>query len=167
MRDLERYLLWGAIVILFIIVLWPRASMYSGEPKSITQLAEFTDLNDGIKRLYNDQILRGLKAWAPTFNKWWTDIPADAKAQLTGMFKQAADQQVANAATAKTINGLDVLKKSMRRQTSSPPPNPPPSPSPPPTVNRVSKYMTQPFMPMVSGFSLQDAIDKANNATKI
>jgi hypothetical protein len=158
MHDLERYLLWGAVIVLFVLYLWPRTAGYTSEPNSITKLAEFSLLNDDIKRLYNDQILRGLKAWAPTFNKWWTDIPADAKAQLIGDFKRAADVQVTNAGSAKMTNGLEVL-----RRVTNPPPPPPSSGN----ATSTSTYTVQPFMPMVSGFSLQDALNKANNATKI
>jgi hypothetical protein len=167
MHDIERYLLWGAVIVLFVLFLWPKMSGYSGEPNSITKLAEFTSLPVDIQRIYNDDILRAIKAWAPTISKWWSDIPANDKARLKGMFKQAADQQVANAATAKAQNGSDLLKGMM-----GPPPGQSPQQSPSPSGNAMtnsttSNYMVQPFMPMMSGFSLQAAIDKANNATKV
>jgi hypothetical protein len=161
MHDIERYLLWGAILVLFALYFWPKMSGYTYEPNSITKLAEFSLLNDDIKRLYNDQILRGLRAWAPTFNKWWTDLPMDARAQLTGMMKQAADQQVTNATQAKTMNGVEILKKGMAPQTVTP------SSGNAMSQSTTSKYMVQPFLPMMSGFSLQDVIAKANSATKI
>ena len=165
MHDIERYLLWGAIIVLFVLFLWPRASMYIGEPNSITKLAEFSLLNVDIQRLYNDQVLRAIRAWAPTINKWWADIPGKDKEQLKGMFKQAADQMVTNAERGKAMNGVDVIKRLMRG-----PPTPPQtsSPSPPPSPpTNTSKYMTEPFMPMVSGFNLQNALNKVSEATKV
>lgn len=165
---MERYLLWGAIVVLFIMALWPRREMYTGEPNSITKMEEFKDLNDGIKHLYNDNILRGIKAWVPTFNKWWKDLSPEGKAELKGMIKQAADMQVANAAKGATTNGVDLYQKYMGPST--------PAPAPSASTGMVnttqalintSGYTVEPFMPMMSGFSLQGALAKAADATKM
>ena len=163
MHDIERYLLWGAIIVLFVMFLWPRSSMYVGEPNSVTRLAEFTLLTTDIQRLYNDQILRAIRAWAPTFNKWWMDLSANKKEELKRMFKQEADRIVKNATDAKTMNGNEVLAKTM---------GPPPqasmgTPAPQPNSNTVSTYMVQPFMPMVSGFNLQEALNKVAESTKV
>jgi hypothetical protein len=173
MHDIERYLLWGAIIVLFVLFLWPRSSMYRGEPNSITRLAEFTLLTPDIQRLYNDQILRAIRAWAPTINKWWADIPGKDKEQLKGMFKQTSDQMVTNAANAKTMNGVEVLQRLMHGPPRAPQTASPPShttmgtPAPLPNSNTVSTYMVQPFMPMVSGFNLQNALNKVSEATKV
>ena len=156
MHDIERYLLWGAVIVLFVLFLWPRASMYSGEPNSITKLAEFSRLTTDIQRLYNDQILRAIQAWAPTLNKWWTDIPTKEKEALKGMFKKSADQMVANAVEAKKKNGFEIMKTMLN--------NPSPQTAP---LTTTSKYITEPFMPMVSGFNLQNALNKVAEATKV
>lgn len=134
--------------------------MYSGEPNSITKLAEFSLLTTDVQRLYNDQILRAIRAWAPTINKWWSDLPVSDKELIKGMFKQSADQMIANAGIAKKKNGVEIMKMMLKKPSDSPSQN---------TYNNtsVSTYMVQPFMPMVSGFSLQDALDKATAATQI
>lgn len=155
MQNLERYLLWGAIIVLFILFFWPRSSMYSGEPKSITKLDEFAPLNDDIKRLYNDHVLRAIKAVMTTYNKWWMDIPVDKKSMIIAELKQFANQTVSTAESARATNGLDVFQQMM-----GPPPQVSTSPGSATSNASVSTYMMEPFMPMRSGFSLEDTLNK-------
>lgn len=189
MHDIERYLIWGAIIVLFVLYFWPKPSMYTGEPHSLTKLDEFALLNDDIKKLYNNQINRAMKAWAPTINKWWTDLASDKKAQINVLVQQAADQVVTNATNAKALNGNDVIAKYFTGGSvyvaSTVPPMPTPAapttpmPSPaartpttgsyftPSSPSTTSRYMTEPFTPMVSTFSLQEALNKVTTATKV
>ena len=158
MQNLERYLLWGAIIVLFILFFWPRSSMYTGEPKSITKLAEFAPLNDDIKRLYNDHVLRVIQAVMTTFNKWWMDIPVDKKSMIIAELKRVANEKVSAVESARAKNGSDVFQEMMGLylQVSTTPG----SPGSVTSNASVSTYMMEPFMPMRSGFSLEDTLNK-------
>ena len=171
MQNLERYLLWGAIIVLFILFFWPRSSMYTGEPKSITKLAEFAPLNDDIKRLYNDHVLRVIQAVMTTFNKWWMDIPVDKKSMIIAELKRVANEKVSAVESARAKNGSDVFQEMMGLylQVSTTPGSPgsvtsnasvSPSPGSVTSNASVSTYMMEPFMPMRSGFSLEDTLNK-------
>lgn len=163
MHDFERYSLWAAIVTLFILYFWPsNSSNYSGEPKSITKLAEFSGLNDEIKRVYNDNIMRAIKAWVPVLNKWWSELKPVEKTDIIKIVKDAADFQVKNAEDAKTVSGSQALERSRASRapqiteiiipsTQSMPAQQPGAVSTP--VTTVSSYMA---MPMISGFTMED-----------
>lgn len=200
MQDLERYLLWGAIVVLFFLILMPRMSGYVGEPKSITKLAEFRGLDDELLKLYNVNVIPVMIEYGKTISKFWKDLPSDTKTQLTAELKKGLSRLQQNAIDGRQMNGKDVLEKmkgpsvdtKVPLQEAEPSKLSPVAPSrvysdqtkvplqeaagtPSPVVIQrayasktpapmKSTYMVQPFMPMISGFSLQDAMTKLERA---
>jgi mRNA-degrading endonuclease RelE of RelBE toxin-antitoxin system len=176
MQDLERYLLWGAIVVLFFLILMPRMSGYIGEPHSITKLTEFSGLDVELLKLYNDNVIPVMIEYGKTISKFWKDLPSDTKTQLTTELKKELSRLRQNAIDGRQMNGKDVLEKMKGRGVDTKVPIQEAAKTPSPAViNKPdyayktpapmkSTYMVEPFMPMVSGFSLQDAMTKLERA---
>lgn len=161
MHNVERYLLWTAIAVLFVLYFFrPMTSNYSGQPNSITKLAEFSSMNDDIKRAYDTTIIPILKEYATTFNKFWGELTTDDKAAISRALTQLLTTQVANAKGARQMNGHDWFTRVAQGGNAAS------SPAASNTAS-VSHYMIQPLVPMVSGFTLQDFVQKAATATKM
>ena len=117
MENLERYLLWGAIIVLFILFFWPKASGYRGEPNSLMRLAEFEYLSDDIKRVYNDTVLKGLQNTMQNVNEKWKRMSLDDKNMLQTRLKSQIDD-VSRIITMPTMSSME--------KTPSPSPTPAP-----------------------------------------
>lgn len=167
MYPAERILLWSAVVILFILYLWPGQSGYIGRKITFMELREFDKVPSDIQKIYQDNALRFADALGETMDKAWNELTPENKKKVTDKYAENVTKVIETMKSAKKQNGNDMAIAFL-----APPMTPMVNPQPtyaPGTrteTSTTSKYMPDPsmFFPMTSGFSLDETLNSIQSS---
>jgi hypothetical protein len=161
MYPAERILLWSAIIILFILYLWPGQSGYIGRKITFMELREFDKVPADIQKIYQDNALRFADALGETMGKAWNELTPENKKKVTDKYAENVTKVIETMKSAKKQNGNDMAVAFLSVGTLPPPQKVEP------TVKQTttSKYMPDPsmFFPMTSGFSLDETLNSVKS----
>ena len=166
MHPAERVILWSAVVILFILYLWPGQSGYVGRKITLMEMREFDKVPGDLQKVYQDNAIRFADALGDVVNKSWNEVSADNKKKVIAKYTDNVTKVIATMQAAKTANGNDManafLAPPMDINKNNPQPNPPTTyaPGTQNETSTTSHYMPPPsmFFPMTSGFSLDESL---------
>ena len=161
MHPAERVILWSAVVILFILYLWPGQSGYVGQKITLMDMREFDKVPGDLQNVYKNNAIRFADALGDVVNKSWNEVSADNKKKVIAKFTENVTKVIATMQAVKNANGNDMANAFL-----APPAQP--QKSAPGTNNETSTtshYMPQPsiFFPMTSGFSLDETLNSVKS----
>ena len=167
MHPAERILLWSAVVVLFILYLWPGQSGYIGRKITFMEMREFDKVPEDLQKVYADNALRFADALGETAEKVWNELTPENKQKVTAKYAENVTKVIETMKSAKKQNGNDMANAFLAAPT-----QPQPLKSEPivkkeeKLVKQVSKYMPQPsmFFPMMSGFSLDETLSSIQSS---
>ena len=79
MYPVERIALWSAVIILFILYLWPGQSGYIGRKITFMEMREFDKVPEDIQKIYQENALRFADALGDAMSKTWSEVSDDNK----------------------------------------------------------------------------------------
>lgn len=160
MYPAERILLWSAIVVLFILYLWPGQSGYVGKKITFMELREFDKVPKDVQKIYQDNALRFADALGETMDKAWNELTPENKKKVTDKYAENVTKVIETMQSAKKQNGNDMANAFLTGPTM---PKPLKSET---TATTVSKYMPDPsmFFPVTSGFSLDETLNSIQSS---
>lgn len=164
MHPAERVILWSAVIVLFILYLWPGQSGYIGRKITFMEMREFDKVPEDIQKVYQENALRFADALGETMGKTWSQVSDENKPKVVAKFTESVTKVIDTMKAAEKQNGNDMAnafltvsvgvsnKAEGPRQTSN-------------ATSTTSKYMPQPsmFFPMTSGFSLDDTLNSVKS----
>lgn len=158
MHSAERVILWSAVVVLFILYLWPGQSGYIGRKITFMEMREFDKVPEDLQKVYQENALRFADALGETMNKTWNEVSAENKPKVIAKFTESVTKVIETMKTAKKVNGNDAATQfltvtvGVEGQKSN-------------DTSTTSKYMPDPsmFFPMTSGFSLDDTLNSVKS----
>ena len=161
MHPAERVILWSAVVILFILYLWPGQSGYIGRKITLMEMREFDKVPGELQKVYQDNAIRFADALGETVGKTWNEVSADNKTKVIAKYTDSVTKVIDTLKDAKKMNGNDAALAFL-----APPAQP--QKSAPGTNNETSTtshYMPPPsmFFPMTSGFSLDETLNSVKS----
>ena len=162
MHPAERIILWSAVIVLFILYLWPGQSGYIGRKITLMEMREFDKVPEELQKVYQENAIRFADALGETMTKTWNEVSAENKTKVITKFTENVTKVIDTMKEAKKMNGNDAAMAFLAVPTSiTPKDNPPPTYAPGTrTETTTSKYMPEPsmFFPMTSGFSLDESL---------
>ena len=163
MHPAERVILWSAVVVLFILYLWPGQSGYVGRKITFMEMREFDKVPVELQKVYKDNALRFADAIGETAEKVWSEVTPENKKKVTDKYTENVTKVIETMKSAKKQNGNDMAIAFLAPPMTPTPITPTPTYAPgtrTETTSTTSKYMPDPsmFFPMTSGFSLDDTL---------
>ena len=160
MHPAERVILWSAVVILFILYLWPGQSGYVGRKITLMEMREFDKVPGDLQKVYQDNAIRFADALGDVVNKSWNEVSADNKKKVIAKYTDNVTKVIATMQAAKTANGNDMANAFLAPPMDINKNNPPGQVRNETATSTTSKYMPEPsmFFPMTSGFSLDESL---------
>lgn len=161
MYPAERVVLWSAVVLLFILYLWPGQSGYIGRKITFMEMREFDKVPEDLQKVYADNALRFADALGDAVNKSWNEVSAENKQKVIAKYTENVTKVIETMQTAKQQNGNDMAIAFLGAPTAG-------AVEPKkeePVIKQVSRYMPEPsmFFPMTSGFSLDDTLNSVKS----
>lgn len=161
MHPAERIIMWSAVVVLFILYLWPGQSGYIGRKITFMEMREFDKVPEDIQKIYQDNALRFADALGETMDKAWNELTPENKQKVTDKYAENVTKVIETMKSAKKQNGNDMAIAFLGMPTVG-------AVAPKkeePVANQVSKYMPDPsmFFPMTSGFSLDETLNSVKS----
>lgn len=165
MHPAERVILWSAVIVLFILYLWPGQSGYVGQKITLMDMREFEKVPGDLQKVYQDNALRFADALGETMGKIWNEVSADNKKKVIAKFTENVTKVIATMNEAKKMNGNDAAMAFLAPPTNINKGNPPGQARNETATSTTSKYMPEPsmFFPMTSGFSLDETLNSVKS----
>lgn len=169
MHSAERVILWSAVVVLFILYLWPGQSGYIGRKITFMEMREFDKVPEDLQKVYQENAIRFADALGETMDKVWSQVSDENKPKVVAKFTENVTKVIDVMKAAEKQNGNDMANAFL-----APPQNfiiqtkgdeavaqGPQGPR----QRATSGYMPQPsmFFPMMSGFSLDDTLNSVKS----
>ena len=160
MHPAERVILWSAVVILFILYLWPGQSGYVGRKITLMEMREFDKVPAELQKVYQDNAIRFADALGETMGKTWNEVSADNKTKVIAKYTDSVTKVIDTLKDAKKMNGNDAAIAFLAPPMDINKNNPPGQARNETATSTTSKYMPEPsmFFPMTSGFSLDESL---------
>jgi hypothetical protein len=155
MHPAERIILWSAVIVLFILYLWPGQSGYIGRKITLMEMREFDKVPEELQKVYQENAIRFADALGETMTKTWNEVSAENKSKVITKFTENVTKVIDTMKEAKKMNGNDAAMAFLAPPTNINKNNPETQ-----VRNETSKYMPEPsmFFPMTSGFSLDESL---------
>lgn len=165
MYPVERIALWSAVIILFILYLWPGQSGYIGRKITFMEMREFDKVPEDIQKIYQENALRFADALGDAMSKTWSEVSDDNKKKVAAKYAENVTKVIQTMQTAKQQNGNDMATAFLGVAAPQQMKNPATTETPG-TIKKVSTYMPQPsmFFPMMSGFSLDETLNSVKSS---
>ena len=168
MHSAERVILWSAVVVLFILYLWPGQSGYIGRKITFMEMREFDKVPEDLQKVYQENAIRFADALGETMDKVWSQVSDENKPKVVAKFTENVTKVIDVMKAAEKQNGNDMANAFLA------PPQPPMQTKGDeavaqgpqgPRQRATSGYMPQPsmFFPMMSGFSLDDTLNSVKS----
>ncbi|BAT22372.1 hypothetical protein [Yellowstone lake phycodnavirus 2] len=172
MHSAERVILWSAVVVLFILYLWPGQSGYIGRKITFMEMREFDKVPEDLQKVYQENALRFADALGETMDKTWNEVSAENKPKVIAKFTESVTKVIETMKAAKKVNGNDAATQFLtvsvgvsNKAEAEEAGRAAGQPGARRTENTTSKYMPDPsmFFPMTSGFSLDDTLNSVKS----
>ena len=168
MHPVERIIMWSAVIVLFILYLWPGQSGYVGRKITFMEMREFDKVPEDIQKIYQDNALRFADALGETMDKAWNELTPENKKKVTDKYAENVTKVIETMKSAKKQNGNDMANAFLSGPTMPQPIKSEPSRDSPAidAKRATSGYMPQPsmFFPMMSGFSLDETLNSVKSS---
>ena len=155
MHPAERIIMWSAVIVLFILYLWPGQSGYVGRKITFMEMREFDKVPVDLQKVYQDNAIRFADALGNTVNKSWNEVTPDNKKKVIDKYSENVTKVIQTMQEANKTNGNDIAIAFLGTpvQTSN-------------ATSTTSHYMPQPsmFFPMTSGFSLDETLNSVKSS---
>lgn len=156
MHPAERIIMWSAVIVLFILYLWPGQSGYVGRKITFMEMREFDKVPADLQKVYQENAIRFADALGETMNKSWNEVSVDNKKKVMDKYAENVTKVIQTMQEAKKTNGNDMAIAFLGTpvQVSSN------------ATSTTSHYMPQPsmFFPMMSGFSLDETLNSVKSS---